>query len=56
MLFHERYEHFWEHARAWAALKLRPREAARLKAERDALHQEMRAIAKETGSESDARR
>jgi 1-acyl-sn-glycerol-3-phosphate acyltransferase len=56
MLFHERYEHFWEHARAWAALKLRPREAARLKAERDALHQEMRAIAKETGSENDARR
>jgi 1-acyl-sn-glycerol-3-phosphate acyltransferase len=48
MLFHERYEHFWEHARAWAALKLRPGEAARLKAERDALHQEMRAIAKES--------
>jgi hypothetical protein len=48
MLFHERYEHFWEHARAWAALKLRPREAARLKAERDTLHREMRAIAEES--------
>jgi hypothetical protein len=47
MLFHERYEHFWEHARAWATMRLRPREAARLKAERDALHRELRAIAEE---------
>jgi 1-acyl-sn-glycerol-3-phosphate acyltransferase len=54
MLFHERYEHFWEHARAWAALKLRPREAARLRAEREALHREMRAIAKEA-EKSEAR-
>ncbi len=45
MLFHERYEHFWEHARAWATVKTRPAEAARLKEERDALHQEMRSIA-----------
>ena len=45
MLFHERYEQFWEHARAWATIKLRPREAARLKAERELLHHEMRAIA-----------
>jgi hypothetical protein len=45
MLFHERYEHFWEHARAWATVKSRPREAARLKAEREALHAELRAIA-----------
>jgi 1-acyl-sn-glycerol-3-phosphate acyltransferase len=47
MLFHERYEHFWDHARAWATVKLNPREAARLKAERDALHREMRAIAED---------
>ncbi len=48
MLFHERYEHFWEHARAWATVKLWPVEAARLKAERDALHREMRAIAEDS--------
>ena len=45
MLFHERYEHFWDHARAWATVKLRPREAARLKAEREQLHRELREIA-----------
>lgn len=54
MLFHERHEHFWEHARAWAAVRLRPREAARLKAERDALHREVRAIAEEAGREGNA--
>ena len=55
MLFHERYEHFWEHARAWAALKLRPREAAKLKAEREALHAEMRAIAEDAGEMKERR-
>jgi 1-acyl-sn-glycerol-3-phosphate acyltransferase len=50
MLFHERYEHFWEHARPWATLKLRPREAARLKAERAALHAEMRALAEDASA------
>jgi len=55
MLFHERYEHFWEHARAWATVKLRPREAARLKAEREALHREVRAIA-DDARESNERR
>jgi 1-acyl-sn-glycerol-3-phosphate acyltransferase len=55
MLFHERYEHFWEHARAWATVKLRPQRAARLKAEREALHEEMRAIAEETEREADAK-
>ncbi len=47
MLFHERYEHFLEHARAWAIVTLRPREAARLKAEREALHAEMRTLAED---------
>jgi 1-acyl-sn-glycerol-3-phosphate acyltransferase len=53
MLFHERYEHLWEHARAWATVKLRPREAARLKAEREALHREMRAIAEDSREAAD---
>ncbi|HEY8122958.1 MAG TPA: 1-acyl-sn-glycerol-3-phosphate acyltransferase [Myxococcota bacterium] len=48
MLFHERYERFWEHARAWATVKLKPGEAARLKAERETLHREMRAIAEDS--------
>ena len=47
MLFHERYEDFWGHARAWATVRLRPRKAAGLKAEREALHREMRAIARD---------
>ncbi len=51
MLFHERYEHFWSHARAFATVKLKPAEAARLKAEREALHREMRAIAEDAGEE-----
>jgi len=57
MLFHERYEHFWDHARAWATVKLNPREAARLRAERAALHREMRAIAEDSREPGgDARR
>ncbi|MBM4382303.1 MAG: 1-acyl-sn-glycerol-3-phosphate acyltransferase [Deltaproteobacteria bacterium] len=56
MLFHERYEHFWEHARAWATVKLRPAEAAKLKAEREALHREMRAIAEDSRETRDERR
>lgn len=56
MLFHERYEHFWEHARAWATVKLNPREAARLRAERAALHREMREIAEDAGSDRGAER
>jgi glycerol-3-phosphate O-acyltransferase/dihydroxyacetone phosphate acyltransferase len=56
MLFHERYEHFWSHARAFATVKLNPREAARLKAERAALHREMRAIAEDSKDDAGARR
>ncbi len=51
MLFHERYEHFWEHARAFTTVKLNPREAERLKAERAALHREMRSIAEDAGEQ-----
>lgn len=51
MLFHERYEHFWEHARAWATVKLNPREAARLRAERAALHRDLREIAEDAVKE-----
>jgi 1-acyl-sn-glycerol-3-phosphate acyltransferase len=47
MLFLERYEHFFEHARAWAQMRLRPGEAARLRRERAALHEEMRSLARE---------
>jgi glycerol-3-phosphate O-acyltransferase/dihydroxyacetone phosphate acyltransferase len=56
MLFHERYEHFWEHARAWASVKLSPREAARLRSERDALHRELRTIAEDAGATDDRTR
>jgi hypothetical protein len=51
MLFHERYEHFFEHARAYLAMRLRPREAARLRAEREALHAEMRALARDAAAD-----
>ena len=53
MLFHERYEHFWEHARAWVTVKARPAEAARLKAEREALHRELREIAEDSRSDAE---
>ncbi len=56
MLFLERYEHFFEHARAWAQMRLRPREAARLRRERAALHEEMRSLAKEAGAPDQSQR
>ncbi len=47
MRFHERYEHFFEHAAAYARLAWRRREAAQLRDERDALHREVREIRRE---------
>ena len=51
MLFHERYEHFFEHARAYAVVTLRPGTARRLERERAELHRELREIARDAAAE-----
>jgi 1-acyl-sn-glycerol-3-phosphate acyltransferase len=51
MLFHERYEHFFEHARAYAVVRLRPGAAKRLERERAELHAELRAIARDAAKD-----
>jgi hypothetical protein len=56
MRFQERYEHLFDEAAAWLRMRLSPRRVAALRAEREALRDEMTELARLANQTDDEKR